>query len=164
MSPPSLFFLYGIELNSTLLHCLVAGPKPSCQARAQLLGHQLTWTAAGHLPNLSRHPDGLVEGILVRFSPAQRQRLEAARLVPVLYQWRTVTVLTDAQRRRRALCLQAPAEPALASPPGTLWRELVVGALEQGLRPSYIEQLLALRPNDPFPGLRCGAGEDRRAA
>lgn len=112
------------------------------------MGHQLTWTAAGHLPNLSRHAGGLVEGILVRLSPAQCRRLEAARLVPALYQWATVTVLSEAQRRRRALCLRAPEEPGQASPAFLHWQEVVLGALEQGLTPAYIQQLLDMRPND----------------
>lgn len=148
MKDATLLFCYGLELNLTLLHCIVGGARPSCCGRFRLLDFARTWDVGCHLPNLTRRDGAVVEGVVVALSAEQRSRLEAARLVPALYRWRTVSVVGPWGRRRRALALWCPNGQLNSTPPLTVWQEVVVGALQQGFSDAAILELLALRPND----------------
>jgi len=148
MKDSTLVFCYGLELNLTLLHCVVGGPKPVAAGCARLRGFSRAWNVAGHLPNLAVHADGLVEGALVRLTAIQFQRLSGARLVPALYLWRRVTVMGPLLRRRQALTLWSPQGHTSGAPGLSVWSEVVLGALQQGLSDAAILDLLRLRPND----------------
>ena len=144
----TLIFAYGLELNLSLLHCIVGGPKPSPGPVARLLGYRQCWDAAGHLPNVRPTAGAALDGVLLALTPEQRQRLESARLVPLLYQWRAVVVGLANGHRRRAQLLWCPKGQPPGRPNRSVWEEVCVGALQQGLPDAAIESLLALRPND----------------
>lgn len=148
-TPRNLIFSYGLDLNLTLLHCVVGGPKPRCHGRSTLIGHQLVWNVSGHLPGIVRLPEAAVEGAITGLTDLQLQRLETSRLVPALYRWHRVPLTTRAKRRRWLPTLvpaQTPSGPS--SPSFTALCEVVTGAIERGLSDVVIEQLLALRPLD----------------
>jgi hypothetical protein len=144
----TLIFVYGLELNFTLLHCIVGGPKPSAVAVARVLGLGQCWDAAGHLPNVRPTAGAVLSGVLLQLTPEQRQRLNSARLVPLLYQWRRAAAVLANGRRRQVQLLWAPKGHPPGRPNAAVWQEVVLGALQQGLPDQAIEQLLALRPND----------------
>lgn len=148
MKDTTLVFCYGLELNLALLHCTVGGPRPKSAGRFRLLGFSRSWNVACSLPNLTPTAGGLVEGIAVNLNREQLQRLETARLMPALYRWRRVALVGSLGRRRRALALWCPSHQANGTPAQSLWQELVIGALQQGLSDAAILQLLTLRPND----------------
>lgn len=151
-------FFYGLELDTRLLHCLVAGKKPRIISIAKLLGYRFSWSAGGQQPNLKRATDGFVDGILVNLSSEQIQRLEAARLVPQLYQWRVVTIVDQNNKRRRARLLFSPqAVESGRLPPHESWARLVDSAIDVGLSDAAITAHLQARPNDdrtPRTGFR----------
>lgn len=143
-------FCYGLDLNLTLLHCIVGGPKPRCHGRARLVGYTLAWSVLGHLPTAAlAGPQDVLEGALTRLDAEQRSRLETSRLVPALYQWRRVVVTSPQGRSCWAQLLWAPqAGLGPGSPNSSVWGEVVIGALERGLPAATIEALLALRPQE----------------
>lgn len=148
MKSSRFLFAYGLEMNSALLHCVVAGPKPSGSGVFRLHGYKLTWSASGHLPNLERRDDAVTRGTLIHLNATQLQRLASSRLVPLLYRWQPVQPIDNRGRSRSAITLVSPG----ATGPGHAslgpWRETVLGGLEQGLPDAAIEELLSARPND----------------
>lgn len=144
----TLLFCYGLELNLTLLHCIVAGPKPRCHGRARLLDHTMAWNVLGHFPNALPANGSVLEGALTILGPQQLQRLQSSRLVPMLYGCRYRLVVTPQGRRRRALVFSSPDRRPSGTPTFSLWSEVALGGLERGLPDGAIEVLLAARPND----------------
>lgn len=154
----TLLFCYGLELNLTLLHCIVAGSKPSCHGRARLLDHTMAWNVLGHFPNALPANGCVLEGALTRLEPQQLQRLLSSRLVPMLYRCQRRTVVTPQGRWRRALVFSSPDRRPSGTPTFSLWSEVVLGGLERGLPDGAIEALLAVRPNDRQQLLRRWSG------
>lgn len=155
---PTLLFCYGLELNLTLLHCVVAGLKPSCHGRALLLDHTMAWNVLGHFPNALPARGSVLEGALAQLEPQQLQRLQSSRLVPLLYRCRHRTVVTPQGRHRRALVFSSADTRPSGTPTFSFWSEVVIGALERGLPDGAIEALLAARPNDRQQLLRRWSG------
>lgn len=148
MKDATLLFCYGLELNINLLHCIVGGPKPKPSGPSRLLGFARSWNVGCQLPNLVPAAGGVVEGVTVALTDEQCSRLEGARLVPLLYQWRQVALLGPWGRRRWARALWCPSGGLNSTPPLAIWQEVVIGALQQGLSDATVLELLALRPND----------------
>lgn len=144
----SLVFCYGLELNSALLHCTIGGPRPLSLGPAHVPGLQQCWDASGHLPNVRSVAGAVLHGALVPLLSEQLQRLQSARLTPLLYQWRKVAAVLPSGRRRHAQLLWCPKGRPPGRPNPQVWQEVVLGALEYGLPDRAIEELLAIRPND----------------
>lgn len=140
-------FCYGLELNISLLHTIVGGPKPSTRGPFQLSGFQMAWTVHGHLPNAVPSPDGVIEGLIATLTTDQLQRLEAARLVPALYRWRQVTV-AGPRGRSRALMLHVPDSREPGLPNQWIWQTVLDGAIAAGLSDRTVEEIANARVND----------------
>ena len=144
----SLIFCYGLELNFALLHCTVGGSRPLSCGIGHALGYRRCWDVSGHLPNVRPTAGAVLHGVLAQLTAEQFQRLECARLIPMLYQWRKVAVVLPTGRRRQARMLWCPKGYPPGWPNPQVWQEVVLGALEHGLPDLAIEELLAVRPND----------------
>ncbi len=144
----TLIFCYGLELNFSLLHCTIGGPRPLSFGTGHVPGLQHCWDASGHLPNVRPVAGAVLHGAIVHLLPEQLQRLQSARLTPLLYQWRKTAVVLPTGLRRRAQLLWCPKGRPPGRPNLQVWQEVVLGALEQGLPDRAIEELLAVRPND----------------
>lgn len=140
-------FCYGLELNISLLHCIVGGPKPSTRGPFRLSGFQMAWTVHGHLPNAVPNPDGSIEGLIATLTSDQLQRLEASRLVPALYRWRQVTV-TGPRGRSRALMLHVPESREPGFPNRWIWTTVLEGAVAAGLSDHSIHEIANARVNE----------------
>lgn len=140
-------FCYGLELNISLLHCIVGGPKPSTRGPFQLSGFQMAWTVHGHLPNAVPNPGASIEGLIATLTTDQLQRLEAARLVPALYRWRQITA-NGPQGRSRALMLHVPDSREPGLPNRWIWQTVLDGAIASGLSDRSIQEIAAARVND----------------
>lgn len=148
MKSSRLLFAYGLEMNSALLHCVVAGPKPSGSGVFRVNDLKLTWSTSGHLPNLEPQDGAVTHGTLIRLDATQLQRLASSRLVPLLYRWHAVRAIDHRGRSHRAITLWCPDASGPGHPSLGPWRETVLGGLEQGLPDAAIKELLAARPND----------------
>ena len=137
-------FSYGFDLDLSVLHTIIGGPKPICDGLVELSGFSRTFGVSGHLPGLVAKEDGSVSGALTMVTAEQLQRMDAW-LLPYK-RWRMATsrcsgLLGQAWVYLPVVVLHEYGRPSLAT-----LQTLCRGAVDRGLNDQSIQQLMGWLP------------------
>ena len=145
-TPSIRVFSYGLDLDLSLLHTIIGGPKPCCGGPAWLPGFTRSFSVSGHLPGLTAREGGTVEGAITLLTSEQLQRMGGW-----LLSYRAQRLNTAARDGLQApawvflptWAWHRPGRPSLAT-----LQAVFRGAVARGLSDSTLRQLAAWRPGD----------------
>ena len=145
-TPSIRVFSYGLDLDLSLLHTILGGPKPSCGGPSRLFDCRRNFAVSGHLPGLEPHSGASVAGAITLLTSGQLQRMDG---------W-----LVGYQRHRLVLAAQGGRERLVwYYAPSSLWKgpgrpslatltTILRGVADRGLSDPSPQHLAHWRPND----------------
>lgn len=145
-TPTIRVFSYGLDLDLSLLHTILGGPKPCCGGPAWLPGYTRSFSVSGHLPGLTAREGGAVEGAITLLAAEQVQRM-AGWLLSYRAQ-RFTTATRDGLQSPAWVFLPSWAWHRPGSPSLVTLQAVFRGAVDRGLSDATLKQLLAWRPCD----------------
>lgn len=146
---PTEYFAYGSNMSTARLQRRTPSAEPL--GVATLAGHTLRFHKRSKKDGSAKcdafatpNEDATVVGVLFRFDPAERAKLDAAEGAGRGYDARVVTVVSSDGCRRKALSYFAsPDAVDTGLKPYTWYRDHVLaGAEEHGIPPEYVAQYI----------------------